>query len=62
MQAAIDSGKISFELQNSLSVWDVLVGINLEDGDVVLRTVYPLRAERDLRFRDQPGRFWAFSN
>jgi len=55
VQAAIDSGKISFELLNSLSIWDVLVGINLEDGDVVLRTVYPLRAERDLRFRDQPG-------
>jgi len=55
VQAAIQSGKISFELQNSLSIWDVLAAINLEDGDVVLRTVYPLRAERDLRFRDQPG-------
>lgn len=55
VQASIESGQVSFELLNSLSVWDVIAAFQLEDKDVVLRTVFPLRAERDLRFRDQPG-------
>jgi hypothetical protein len=55
VQTAIEKGIKSFELQNSLSIWDVLLAFKLEPGDVVLRTVFPLRAERDLRFRDQPG-------
>ena len=55
VQTAIEKGIKSFELQNSLSIWDVVLAFKLEPGDVVLRTVFPLRAERDLRFRDQPG-------
>lgn len=55
VQAAIDQGAGTFDLQNNLSLVDVLFTFRLEPGDVVLRTVHPLRAERDLRFRDQPG-------
>jgi len=55
VQRAIDKGDRIFDLQNSLSLWDLLFAFQLQPGDVVLRTVYPLRAERDLRFRDQPG-------
>jgi len=55
VREAVEKGTIGFELQNTLSLWDVIFGFKLQSGDVVLRTVYPLRAERDLRFRDQPG-------
>ncbi len=55
LQAAIQEGQRTFDLQNRLSLLDVLFTFSLEAGDVVLRTVYPLRAERDLRFREQPG-------
>lgn len=55
VQKAIEKGERTFDLHNSLNVWDVIFTFNLEPGDVVLRTVHPLRAERDLRFRDQPG-------
>ena len=55
VREAVEKGAIGFELQNTLNLWDVLFAFQLQDGDVVLRTVYPLRAERDLRFRDQPG-------
>jgi len=55
VQIAIEKGTHKFELQNSLSLWDVVFDFQLQPADVVLRTVYPLRAERDLRFRDQPG-------
>jgi signal transduction histidine kinase len=55
VQAAIDHGVRTFDLLNNLSLLDVLFTFRLEPEDVVLRTVHPLRAERDLRFRDQPG-------
>ena len=55
VRAAIEKGERSYVLQNNLSVWDVVFAFDLQPGDVVLRTVHPLRAERDLRFRDQPG-------
>ena len=55
VQTAISQGKPTFALQSRLSLWDALFALNLESGDMVLRTVHPLRAERDLRFREQPG-------
>lgn len=55
VREAIEKGERSFVLQNNLNVWDVVFAFDLQPGDVVLRTVHPLRAERDLRFRDQPG-------
>jgi len=54
VQSAIEHGVESFDLQNKLSALGALFTVNLEPGDVILRTVYPLRAEPDLR-RDQPG-------
>ena len=55
VRLAVEKGERSFVLQNSLTLLDVLFAFDLKAGDVVLRTVHPLRAERDLRFRDQPG-------
>lgn len=55
VQAAIDSNLRTFDLQNTLNLWDVLFNFRLQPEDVILRTVHPLRAEGDLRFRDQPG-------
>lgn len=52
---AVTKGEPSFDLQNTLSTWETLFSFRLEEGNVLLRTIYPLRAERDLRFRDQPG-------
>ncbi|NCD24856.1 MAG: two-component sensor histidine kinase, partial [Deltaproteobacteria bacterium] len=52
---AVTKGAHSFDLRSMLSIWDTLFSFRLEEGNVLLRTIYPLRAERDLRFRDQPG-------
>jgi signal transduction histidine kinase len=52
---AIEKGERNFVLQNNLKPWDVVFAFDLQPGDVIMRTVHPLRAERDLRFRDQPG-------
>ncbi len=52
---AVAKGEHSFDLQNMLSIWETLFSFRLEEGNVLLRTIYPLRAERELRFRDQPG-------
>jgi signal transduction histidine kinase len=55
VKAVIETGLARFDLHKSLSWLDVLFAFQLEPGDVVLRTISPLRAERDLRFREQPG-------
>lgn len=55
VREAVEKGERSFVLQNSLNLWDIVFAFDLQPGDVVMRTVHPLRAERDLRFRDQPG-------
>lgn len=55
VQAAFDRGKLTFDLKSRLNLWDFFFALNLDPGDMVLRTVYPLRAERELRFREQPG-------
>jgi signal transduction histidine kinase len=55
VKTVIETGTARFELQNSLSWWDVIFAFQLQPGDVVLRTISPLRAERDLRFRERPG-------
>ncbi|NLY40638.1 MAG: two-component sensor histidine kinase [Desulfovibrionales bacterium] len=55
VQRAVSQGEHSFVLENHLQLWETLFSLHLEPGNVLLRTVYPLRAERDLNFRDQPG-------
>ncbi|WP_457572635.1 sensor histidine kinase [Desulfovulcanus sp.] len=51
---AITSGAYSFNLQKKLSNWKAMFTFKLEPESVVLRTVYPLRAERTLGLRDEP--------
>lgn len=53
--ASISNGEQFYELQNTMNLWDMFFTFRLQPGEIVLRTVYPLRSERDLRFRDQPG-------
>ncbi|GAB1411146.1 ATP-binding protein [Desulfovibrionales bacterium] len=55
VERAVSKGEHSFVLENHLQVWESIFSLHLEPGNVLLRTVYPLRAERDLNFRDQPG-------
>ena len=51
---AITSGAYSFHLQKRISNWEAMFTFKLEPESVVLRTVYPLRAERTLCLRDEP--------
>lgn len=55
VQAAFDQGKLTFDLESRLNLWDLFFTLHLDPGDMVLRTVHPLRAEQELRFREQPG-------
>ncbi|NCC25629.1 MAG: two-component sensor histidine kinase [Deltaproteobacteria bacterium] len=55
IKRAIDEGKSSFDLHRSMSNWRAMLSLNLPEETFVLRTVYPLRAERDLRWRTTPG-------
>jgi len=51
---AITSGEYSFNLQKRVSNWKAMFSFKLKPESVVLRTVYPLRAERTLGLRDEP--------
>jgi len=49
---AFDQGMHSFKLQKNISNWQAMFSFSLESDSIVLRTVYPLRAERTLGIKD----------
>jgi len=54
VRMAFDQGKHSFKLQKGISNWQAMFRFSLEPDSIVLRTVYPLRAERTPGIRDEP--------
>ncbi len=50
---AIERGEFSFRLKKGMSSWKAMFRFSLEPETVVLRTVYPLRAERRLGIREE---------
>jgi len=55
VQDCVTKGTHSFTLDNRGGFLAALLPFTQASNAVVLRTVYPLRAERDLNYRDQPG-------
>jgi two-component system sensor histidine kinase HydH len=52
---AVQEGRMTMEQVHGRSPWTTLLDPTPEERSVILRTVYPLRAEGDLRFREHPG-------
>ncbi|MDI3492418.1 MAG: hypothetical protein PWP17_300 [Desulfomicrobiaceae bacterium] len=55
VRAAVDEGRTTMEEVHVRSRWVTFLDPTPEPESVILRTVYPLRAEADLRFRENPG-------
>lgn len=50
---AVEHGNYSFKLQKKISNWMAMLKFSLEPDSIILRTVYPLRAERTLGIREE---------
>lgn len=55
VQEALEPGVHSFELVSRISPWWALIKLHLEPESFVLRTIYPLRAERGFDPATGPG-------
>ena len=53
VKQAFEHGRFSFKLHKKISNWRAMLRFSLEPDSIVLRTVYPLRAERTLGLRDE---------
>ncbi len=53
VRKAIEQGRYSFKLEKNISSWRAMLKFSLEPDSIVLRTVYPLRAERRLGLREE---------
>ena len=53
VRKAFEHGRFSFKLHQRISNWRAMFKLSLEPDSIVLRTVYPLRAERTLGLRDE---------
>ncbi len=53
VRKAVEQGQYSFKLQKKISNWMAMIRFSLEPDSIVLKTVYPLRAERMLGVREE---------
>lgn len=53
VRKAMEQGRYSFKLQKKISDWMAMLRFSLEPDTIVLKTVYPLRAERRLGLREE---------
>ncbi|MFP4658123.1 MAG: sensor histidine kinase [Desulfonatronovibrionaceae bacterium] len=49
-----EAGEKFFVLEKKISAWKAMFDLDLEPNSVLLRTIYPLRAERRLGLKSQP--------
>lgn len=49
-----DKGEKFFVLEKNISAWKSMFDLKLDPNSVVLKTIYPLRAEKRLGFKQQP--------
>ncbi len=49
-----DKGEEFFVLEKNISAWESMFDLHLDPDSVLLKTIYPLRAERRLGFKSQP--------
>jgi len=52
--STFEHGRHSFKLKKNISSWQAMFRFSLEPDSIVLKTVYPLRAERTLGVKDEP--------
>ncbi|HKK32079.1 MAG TPA: ATP-binding protein [Desulfomicrobiaceae bacterium] len=55
LQGAVTENTHSFDLISTLSNWEAMFQVTQEPETFVMRTTYPLRAERGLGMGDEPG-------
>jgi len=53
VRKAVEQGQYNFRLEKKTSNWMAMLRFSLEPDSIVLRTVYPLRAERMLGVREE---------